>query len=614
MDNIRNFCIIAHIDHGKSTLADRFLEITGTVSKRQMKDQILDTMELERERGITIKLQPVTMEYKMNGQTYILNLIDTPGHVDFNYEVSRSLAAVEGAILLIDATQGIQAQTIANLYLAIEQNLTIIPVLNKIDLPAANIEKSIEEIVSLLGCDRKEILQVSAKTGQGVEELLKTIIQKIPCPKILDKNNSRALIFDSTYDEFKGVISYVRVFDGSFKLNDKVKFLATKAESEILELGIFQPDLKQQQILNCGQIGYIVTGVKDIEKCRVGDTIALLNNKSVQPLEGYKEVKPMIYAGIFCNNGDEYEKLRIAIQKLKLNDSALVYEPEHSPALGFGFRCGFLGLLHLEVFKERLLREYNLDLIVTVPSVAYRVHLKCTVDKLNKVIKTENIVDEKTIIITSALDFIDVNYIDYIEEPIMKVDIVVPQDYIGAVMTLLQEKRGKYLNTEYINSSLGQKRVILHYKMPLAVLIVDFYDKLKSVTSGYASLNYEFYDYEITEVVRLDILVANDLIEALSVIVYKDDAYNIGRSIVKSLKEVIPRQLFEVKIQAAIGSKIIASERIPPLRKDVTAKLYGGDYSRKQKLLKKQKQGKKKMKALGKVKIPSDAFIKILKK
>lgn len=614
MQNIRNFCIIAHIDHGKSTLADRFLEMTETVTKREMQDQLLDTMDLERERGITIKLQPVTMDYKAKDkQTYTLNLIDTPGHVDFSYEVSRSLAAVEGAILLVDASQGIQAQTLANLYLAIEQDLTIIPVLNKIDLPAADIPRVTQEVVALLGCDESDILHTSGKTGAGVMELLEEVVQRIPEPREPETQDFRSLIFDSVYDEYKGVISYIRVFDGEIKVGDKVKFMATKATSEVLDIGILQPMMKKKDTLKAGDIGYIITGIKDIEECRVGDTITRDGLKDVQSLGGYKEVMPMVYAGIFCHEGSDYERLRTAIGKLKLNDAALVYEAEHSTALGFGFRCGFLGMLHLEIFQERLWREYNLELVVTVPSVAYNVHIEGGIKTLGHV-KKENIVDDETIIMTSAADFLDPSKIDYIEEPMMKVDIVAPQDYIGAIMTLVQEKRGTYINTEYLNKAEGDNRVILHYYMPLATLIVDFYDKLKSATSGYASLNYDFHGYERADVVKLDILVAEAPVESLAMIVYRDDAFSIGKKIAKSLKEVIPRQLFEIKIQAAIGSKVIASERLSAMRKDVTSGLYGGDYSRKQKLLKKQKAGKKRMKAHGKVDIPTDAFLKILKK
>lgn len=598
---IRNFCIIAHIDHGKSTLADRLLEFTGTVEKREMREQMLDMMDLERERRITIKLQPVRMKYELrstkseihNSEFVIFNLIDTPGHVDFNYEVSRSLAAVEGALLLVDATQGVQAQTIGNLYLALEQNLTIIPVVNKIDLPNAEIEKTVQEMVALLGCRKDDVILASGKTGAGVPEILEAIIERIPPPNGAAEKPLRALIFDSKYDEYKGVVAYVRVVDGEVKRGDKIFLTATNTESEVLEIGHFKPKFQPSEKLSAGEIGYIVTGLKEIEKCRVGDTVTKAGF-SVQPLPGYKEVKPMVFAGIFCREGSDFEKLREAILKLKLNDAALTFEPEQSKALGFGFRCGMLGLLHLEIFEERLRREHNLDVIVTVPSVAYRL-----TDK-----------KERENIIKSPLDFPDPTLISKIEEPWIKIDVVSPSQYIGGIMQLIQEKRGVYLNTEYLDAG----RVILHYEIPLSAILVDFYDKLKSVSSGYASLNYEFLGYREADVVRMDILVAGEPVEALAAIVYRDIVQKVGRRIVESLKEVLPRQMFEVKIQAAVGGKIVASERLPAMRKDVTAKLYGGDVTRKMKLLEKQKKGKKKMKAIGKVDIPPEAFLAVLKK
>jgi GTP-binding protein LepA len=595
---IRNFCIIAHIDHGKSTLADRLLELTGTVAKRDMKEQILDQMDLERERGITIKLAPVRMNYK----NYVLNLIDTPGHVDFTYEVSRSLAAVEGAILLVDATQGIQAQTLANLYLALEQNLTIIPVVNKIDLPNAQIEKTVEEIVNLLGCKKEEVIMASAKTGQGVTDILEAVVSRIPSPRGETVKPLRALIFDSNYNEFKGVVAYVRVVDGEVKAGDKILMMATGASEECLEVGILNPKMESVSKLAAGDIGYIVTGLKEVEKCRVGDTVTnyelRIANYEFNPLPGYKKVKPMVFAGVFPKEGNNFNQLREAILKLKLNDAALIFEPEHSAVLGFGFRCGFLGLLHLEIFVERLKREYNLDLIVTVPSVAYKIILK---DK-----------NKKELIIKSALELPDPSVMENILEPIMKLDIITPSEYLGQVMQLAAEKRGVYINTEYLNP----ERAILHYKIPLASILVDFYDKLKSASSGYASMNYEFLDYEKTEVIRLNILVAEEAVEALSTIVYEDEAQNVGRKIVESLKNAIPKQMFEVKIQAAIGGKVVASERISPMRKDVIAKLSGGDYTRKRKLLEKQKEGKKKMKEAGRgrVDIPPEAFLAVLKR
>ncbi|PIT93886.1 elongation factor 4 [Candidatus Falkowbacteria bacterium CG10_big_fil_rev_8_21_14_0_10_43_11] len=654
MNSIRNFCIIAHIDHGKSTLADRMLEITHTVEQRKMKAQILDKMDLERERGITIKLAPVNMRYevknKKSGKTeeYMLNLIDTPGHVDFSYEVSRSLAAVEGAILLVDATQGIQAQTLANLYLAMEQNLEIIPVVNKIDLPAADAKGTKESLVKLLGCKTEEIIEASGKTGQGVSEILDAVIKRVPAPGTFSNlikpptpsspplarggNDEhvilplakgevgrgsaplRALIFDSIFDEYRGVIAYVRVVDGAIKKGEKIKMLATKAESETLEVGFFKPDYLPAAKLGTGQIGYIVTGLKTVEECKVGDTVTTLTpcplsrgagegkepraarDDGVRALPGYKEVKPMVFAGIFCKEGNEYEELREAIGKLKLTDASLAYEPEHSQALGFGFRCGFLGLLHLEITQERLRREFNLALVVTTPSVAYRV------TKSN----------DEEIIVRSALELPDPSQTKEILEPWVRLDVVTPQSYLGGIMSLAQEKRGLYKNTEY----LDEQRVILHYEMPMSTILTDFYDKIKSATSGYASINYDFLDYRPAEVVRMDIMVAEEPVESLAVIVYKDEAFRRGREIVESLKENLPQQMFMVKIQAAIGGKIIAAERLSALRKDVTAKLYGGDVSRKRKLLEKQKKGKKKMMSMGKgkVDIPPEAFLAVLKK
>ncbi|PIR95018.1 elongation factor 4 [Candidatus Falkowbacteria bacterium CG10_big_fil_rev_8_21_14_0_10_37_6] len=591
MNNIRNFCIIAHIDHGKSTLADRMLEITKTVDKRKMKNQILDRMDLERERGITIKLQPVTMEH----EGYQLNLIDTPGHVDFSYEVSRSLAAVEGAVLLVDATQGIQAQTLANLYLAMEQNLEIIPIINKIDLPAADIKGTKASIVKLLGCKEEEILTASGKTGQGVENILQAVIKRVPAPKISSNNILRAMIFDSVFDEYKGVVAYVRIFDGEIKKGENIKMVATKYESDAIDVGVFKPDYLSTGQLRTGQIGYVITGLKSVEECKVGDTITL-KKSFVEPLAGYKEVKPMVFAGIFAKEGNEYEELRDAIGKLKLSDSSLVYEPEHSQALGFGFRCGFLGLLHLEIFQERLRRDFDLDLVVTTPSVAY--HLTKT--------------DGSQIVVRSALNLPEASQIAEIKEPWVTLDVISPKEYMGGIMSLVTEKRGTYVNTEYIDDN----RVVLHYKMPMSTILTDFYDKIKSATSGYASINYEFFNYQSTEVQRLDVLVAEEAVEALATIVYKDEAFKRGKEIVNTLKETLPRQQFVLKIQAAIGGKVIAAERISALRKDVTAKLYGGDVSRKRKLLEKQKKGKKKMMSMGKgkVDIPPETFLAVLKK
>ena len=597
INKIRNFAILAHIDHGKSTLADRMLEITQTVDKRKMKDQILDGMDIERERGITIKLQPVTMDY----QGYQLNLIDTPGHVDFSYEVSRSLAAVETAILLVDATQGIQAQTLANLYLALEQDLTIIPVVNKIDLPAANVSKTKAEIIRLLGCAEEEIICASGKTGEGVAEILRAVIERGLPPQAATGGAAQALIFDSKYDEYKGVVAFIRVFDGEIKKGEIINLLATKARSEVLDIGVFKPEYHSTGFLRAGSIGYVVTGFKQVGDCRVGDTmVAGAGWEKVSSLAGYKEVKPMVFAGVFPREGNDLEDLREAMEKLKLNDAALSYEPERSDALGFGFRCGFLGLLHLEIFQERLRREYNLDLIVTVPSVAYRVVKK----------------GGEELIVRTPQRLPDPSEIETIEEPWVNLDVITPQEYIGNIMSLAQSKRGVYKNTEYISAGSDEARAILHYVMPLAAILTDFYDKLKSVSAGYASINYDYLDYRPADVVKLDIFVAEEAVEALATIVYRDDAYREGKEIVEILKDTLPRQMFVLKIQAAVGGKVVAAERLSAMRKDVTAKLYGGDVSRKRKLLEKQKKGKKKMMAAGKgsVEIPADTFVKILKR
>ena len=595
-DQIRNFCIIAHIDHGKSTLADRLLEMTGTIDKRHMKAQLLDTMDLERERGITIKLQPARMNYTSKaGEAYQLNLIDTPGHVDFTYEVSRSLAAVEGAVLLVDATQGVQAQTIANLYLALALDLTIIPVLNKIDLPAADVEARAAELVSLLGCKREEILHASGKTGEGVAEILERVVSEVPPPKGKKDEPLRALIFDSLYDDYQGVIAYLRVMDGSLKKNDQVMFAATEAQAEVLEVGYMSPSRIKTDGLHTGEIGYLVTGLKDIDSVRVGDTVLLKSNKT-DPLDGYKEVRPMVYAGLFPQEGSEYERLREAILKLKLNDAALTFEPEHSTALGFGFRCGLLGMLHLEILQERLSREFDMDVVITTPSVAYQVT------------KT----DGTEVLVKSPEDFPDASQILKTKEPWVKVDILLPKEYLGNVMQLVQDRRGIYKTTEHLEGD----RAILHYDMPLASVIVDFYDKLKGVTAGYASMNYEFVDYRESKIVKLTILIAEEPVEALSILLHTSEAYAHGKRIVETLKQHLPRQQFVLKIQAAVGGKIVAAERVSAYRKDVTAGLYGGDVSRKRKVLEKQKKGKKRMLAHGKsaVSIPPDTFIKVLKR
>jgi GTP-binding protein LepA len=532
---------------------------------------------------------------------YILNLIDTPGHVDFNYEVSRSLAAVEGAILLVDATQGVQAQTIGNLYLALEQNLTIIPVINKIDMPIANVEKAKAEIIHLLGCDEKDILLASGRTGQGVEAILHAVIERVPPPEDHTAAPTRALIFDSMFNEYKGVVASVRVVDGELKKGDKLYLMSTFVDAEVLELGYYSPKFNPSEKINNGEIGYIATGLKEVRDCRVGDTITILNSEkkpvTTHGLPGYKEVKPMVYAGIFPKEGDAYQELRDAIDKLKLSDSSLIYEPEHSHALGFGFRCGFLGMLHLDIFQERLKREHNLEIVITVPSVSYHI------------VKT----NKEAFTINSPQAMPDPSQIESIEEPWMKLDVITPKDYVGNVMALVSDRKGRYLTTEYLSTGTDQ-RVLLHYEIPLASLITDFYDKLKTVTSGYASMNYELTDYELTEVVKLDIVVADEPVESLATLVWKDAAYATGKKICESLKESLPKQQFEVKIQATIGGKIIASERLSALRKDVLQKMSGGDYTRKLKLLQRQKKGKKQMKSHGKMEIPTEAYLAVLKR
>lgn len=597
--HIRNFCIIAHIDHGKSTLADRLLEITGTIDKRKITAQMLDTMELEQERGITIKLQPARMKYvsKTDGKEYELNLIDTPGHVDFSYEVSRSLAAVEGAILLVDSTQGVQAQTIANLYFAIEQGLEIIPVLNKIDLPNSEVERRAEELMKLIGCKREEILSTSGKTGEGVDIVLEEIVKRVPAPKGEMSRPPRALIFDSKYDDYRGVIAYVRVVDGAFKKNDRIFFKATAMPGDALEVGFLNPQLQQTQEIQTAEIGYIVTGLKDISQVRVGDTVALVSRASeTEMLPGYKMVKPMVYAGIFPKEASDYSHLRDAMDRLRLNDAALSFEPERHSALGFGFRCGMLGMLHLEIVTERLMREHGMEVIVTTPSVAY------------EVTKT----DDEEIIVTSPIDFPDPSHIKQTREPWVRADIVTPSEHFGSVMTVVTDRRGIFLTTEWLDPT----RAILHYEMPLSSVIIDFYDRLKSATQGYASLNYELLDYRPAEIVLLDIYVAEERVPSLAVLLHESEAQIRGREIVETLKETLPREQFVIKIQAMIGAKTIASSRISAFRKDVTGYLYGGDVTRKMKLLQKQKKGKAKMMAMGKgkVDIPSDAFIKVLRR
>jgi len=586
MKNKRNFCIIAHIDHGKSTLADRLLEFTKTVSDREMKDQLLDQMDLERERGITIKLQPVTMKYK----DYTLNLIDTPGHVDFSYEVSRSLAACEGALLVVDATQGIQAQTLANVYMALEQDLKIIPVINKIDLPNADPAKVAREITTTLGIGEKEIILASGKTGEGVEEILQAVIDAVPAPSGSADKLFRALIFDSRYDPYRGVQAFVRIVDGQVKAGDPLHFLATGHAGEVIDAGIFRPQIKSTGGLSVGDVGYIDTGLKEIEGVRVGDTI-VSDSKETSALPGYREPKPVVYAGVYPIDADDYPELKDAMGKLKLSDAALVFEPEQGGALGFGYRCGFLGLLHLEIVQERLQREYDLNLVVTAPSVVYKVTVAGS---------------EKSITTPADLP----TEFDQISEPWASAEIITPQSHIGKIMELAENRRGEYKNTEY----LGEDRAILKYEIPLFNLIVDFYDKLKSVSSGYASLNYDVKDYRPGDLVRLDFLINKEPFKALSTIVHRSEAKYQARSMVKKLKELIPRHQFQVPIQAAVGSDVIARETLPAYRKDVTAKLYGGDVTRRNKLLEKQKKGKKKMAQIGEVSVPQKVFIEVLKK
>lgn len=587
--NIRNFCIIAHIDHGKSTLADRMLEITGTVEKREMKSQLLDSMDLEREKGITIKLAPVRMAHK----DYQLNLIDTPGHVDFSYEVSRSLQACEGAVLVVDASQGIQAQTLANVYLAMNEDLTIIPVLNKIDLPAADVERVSAEVINLLGCNKEDILKISAKTGEGVTEVLDAIVSRINQPSGDDNAPTRALIFDSYFDDYRGVILYTRVVDGAIKKGDTIEMLATGAHGIALEVGILQPTKKEAAALLTGEIGYIITNLRTTREARVGDTVTIRRAHSDRPLPGYKLVKPFVYAGFFPVSNDDYQDLKDAIEKLSLSDSALQFEPENSPVLGFGVRIGFLGLLHMEIIRERLEREYNLDLIVTNPSTDYQVLLS----------------SGEELDIKSASDLPDVSRIKEIREPWIKGEIVVPKEYIGGVLQLIISKRGLQNNLSYID-----ERALISFEAPLANLLTDFYDQLKSITSGYGSFNYELDEYRIEDLVRIDFYVAGNMVDALSIMAHRSEAQRLGREIVDKLKEAIPRQNFQVALQAAIGGKFIARADLSAYRKDVTGYLYGGDVSRKKKLLAKQAKGKKRMKRFGKVDIPSEAFTVMLKR
>jgi len=589
MSTIRNFCIIAHIDHGKSTLADRLMEITDTVKARDMKSQHLDSMDLEREKGITIKLQPVRMTYKDTQ----LNLIDTPGHVDFSYEVSRSLQACEGALLVVDASQGIQAQTLANVYLAMEANLTIIPVLNKIDLPAADPDRVAKEVIDLLGCSREEILEVSAKTGKGVTEVLDAVLQRVPAPKIVENAETRALIFDSVYDDYRGVILYVRVFDGVISKSAEISMMAAKSDGLALEVGALRPKMTPNKVLESGEIGYIVTNLRSVSEARVGDTVTLTKSPATQALEGYKEVKPFVYAGVFPSLAEDYPILKDALEKLTLNDAALQYTPENSQVLGHGFRIGFLGLLHMDIVKERMERSHNIELIITNPSTDYEVTL----------------INGEETTIKSAAELPDVSQIEEIREPWIKGEIVTPKDYVGGVLQLVIQGRGHQKNISYTDSDLA----LISFEAPLANMLTDFYDNLKSVTSGYGSFNYELDDYRADSLVRLDFLIAGERADALSIMVHKTEADRLGRDMTARLKEVIPKQLFVVSLQAAIGGRIIARENVPALKKNVTGHLYGGDVSRKKKLWAKQKEGKKRLKKFGKVEVPPEAFVVLLK-
>ena len=591
-ENIRNFSIIAHIDHGKSTLADRILEVTGAITEREKKDQLLDSMDLERERGITIKLNAVSLNYTYEGEDYLLHLIDTPGHVDFSYEVSRSLAACEGAILVVDAAQGIEAQTLANLYLALDSNLVIIPVINKIDLPNADPDKVKQELMDTLGFDEDEIILTSAKNGIGIKELVEAVIKKVPAPTGKKEEPLQALIFDSYFDVYRGIIASIRIVNGEVKVGDKIKMMATGATYEVTALGVHTPKEQEKNKLTTGEVGFLSASIKDISDVKVGDTITLDSNPAIKPLHGYKPMKPMVFCGLYPTQSSKFPDLREALEKLKLNDAALEFEPETSKALGFGFRCGFLGLLHMEIIEERIEREFGISLIATSPSVIYDVTLT----------------DESHVLVDSPVKMPDRVRIKKIEEPYIRTNIFVPAEYIGAIMELCQNKRGSYVSMEY----LDQTRVNIHYDIPLSEIVYDFFDKLKSSTKGYASFDYELIGYKESNLVKMDILLNGEVVDALSVIVHKDFAYNRGKAIVNNLKKLIPRQQFEVPIQAAIGNKAIARADVKAVRKDVLAKCYGGDVSRKRKLLEKQKEGKKRMKMVGSVEISQEAFLSVL--
>lgn len=590
--NIRNFSIIAHIDHGKSTLADRILEETGAITDREKQEQLLDDMDLERERGITIKLNAVELHYNYDGEEYLLHLIDTPGHVDFTYEVSRSLAACEGALLVVDAAQGIEAQTLANLYQALDNNLVIIPVINKIDLPNADVVKVKKELVDMIGFKEDEILLVSAKTGSGIKELIEAIIKRIPAPSGDINAKTQALIFDSVYDAYKGIVISIRIKNGKIKIGDKIKMMATNAIYDVVELGVHTPKEKKLKELNIGDVGYLCASIKSINDVKVGDTITTLDNEATEPLEGYKPMKPMVFCGLYPIESSRYPELREALEKLKLNDASLEFEPETSQALGFGFRCGFLGLLHMEIIQERIEREFNIDLIATSPSVIYEVELT----------------DKNVVMIDSPSKMPDRQRIASIKEPYIRTNIFVPSEYIGSIMKLCQDKRGSYISMDYIDPT----RVNIHYEIPLSEIVYDFFDKLKSFTKGYASFDYELIGYKASNLVKMDILLNGEVVDALSLIVHKDFAYNRGKAIVENLRKLIPRQQFEIPIQAVIGTKAIARTDIKAVRKNVLAKCYGGDITRKRKLLEKQKEGKKRMKMVGSVEIPQEAFLSVL--
>ena len=595
MKHIRNFCIIAHIDHGKSTLADRLLQTTGTISEREMQNQALDDMELERERGITIKSHAVQMNYNYNGEEYILNLIDTPGHVDFSYEVSRSIAACEGALLIVDASQGIEAQTISNLYLALEHDLHIIPILNKMDLPGAMPEEVSDQIVELIGCDEDEIIRASGKTGLGVEEILKSVIENIPAPKGNDQEPLQAMIFDSVFNPFRGIIAYFRVKNGTIKKGQRIRFYNTKRDYNADEIGILKMGLVPQKELRTGDVGYIISGIKQANEVKVGDTITSTENPCLEAIKGFEDVKPMVFAGIYPVDTEDYEELRYSMEKLQLNDSSLVFEPESSAALGFGFRCGFLGMLHMEIIQERLDREFNMTVITTVPNVSYKSYLRKSPDEV--------------LIVNNPSELPDPSGMERIEEPYIQAQVITKTDYVGAIMTLCIEKRGELKNQVY----LTQDRVEISFEMPLAEIVFDFYDRLKSVSRGYASFDYHPIGYRASDLIKMDLLLNTEQVDALSALVHRSNAFDLGKRICLKLKELIPRQQFEIPIQAAIGAKIIARETIKALRKDVTAKCYGGDITRKRKLLEKQKAGKKRMRQVGRVEVPQEAFLAVLK-